>query len=97
MKKDIHEDIVRIREDLCKKRKLLGPNPLSDPELRVCESFCARIKEDDVHSLNKVIDNYNLQVPMLRAQMCHYQLDKEADKVLRRGEHKGDTNKKNQP
>ena len=92
LKKDIQEDIVRIRDELRRKRKTLSPRPMmTGQEVRDWEEFCSRIQEDDVKWLNKVIDDYNLQVPMLRGQMFHFPFKKEVAKVLESGEARMDT------
>lgn len=39
-----------------------------------------KLKADDI---NRKIDKYNLIVPILDRQMCHIQLDKIAERILR--------------
>ena len=50
------------------------------------DKYCEVIEHENrtIQILNKNIDKYNLVVPMLKGQMFHFNLKKEADKVLKK-------------
>lgn len=75
--RDIREATAQIRN-----RLLDGQARLSDPvtprESREWEELCASVEEELV-KLNKLVDNYNLIVPMLSMQMVHFSLSREIE------------------
>lgn len=52
------------------------------------EQLCASVQEELV-KLNKMVDNYNLIVPMLNMQMVHFSLSREIDRAVK-GQHRLD-------
>ena len=46
------------------------------------EALLKTLREDEVASLNRQVDRFNLVVPMMRAQMFHFSLESEAKKIL---------------
>ena len=50
------------------------------------DKYCEVIENENrtIQILNKNIDKYNLVVPMLSGQMFHFNLKKEADKILKK-------------
>lgn len=90
-KKDIRDDMNRIRKALVLKRQQLPrTEDMKDDELQSWRQFCLRLAENDVRKLNKTIDQFNLVVPMMNGQMFHFDLTKEADKILQNGQTKND-------
>ena len=75
-----------IREQLKVMRRRLGPPPFGRQELHTWDTVLAALAAlagGDVASVNRNIDKYNLVVPMMHGQMFHFDLAREADKVLR--------------
>jgi len=85
--KDIRDHSVRIREKLKKERAKIGPLPLNLKDEQFWEELLNHL-QPDVKSLNTRIDTYNLVVPILNKQMFHFNLEEEAEKVLKEGEYK---------
>ncbi|XP_059194922.1 dnaJ homolog subfamily C member 28 [Centropristis striata] len=77
--RDIKETTAQIRN-----RLLVGRARLSDPmtpkERGQWEQLVTSVEEDLV-KLNKMVDNYNLIVPMLNMQMVHYSMSREIDRA----------------
>ena len=71
-----------IREQLKVMRRRLGPPPFGRQELHTWDTVLAALAGGDVASVNRNIDKYNLVVPMMNGQMFHFDLAKEAAKVL---------------
>lgn len=62
-------------------RARLG-DPMTAKEQSQWEELCASAQED-LAKLNKMVDNYNLIVPMLNMQMVHYSLSREVDRAVK--------------
>ena len=85
LKRDIDKMIVDLREDLHKNCQI----HLQRIRDKSDEMWCKRqwmesgsfIFQDDLVSLNKTIDKYNLMVPMIQSQKFHLDLSKEMDKI----------------
>uniref|UniRef100_A0A1A8FI65 DnaJ (Hsp40) homolog, subfamily C, member 28 n=2 Tax=Nothobranchius korthausae TaxID=1143690 RepID=A0A1A8FI65_9TELE len=60
-------------------------DPMSPTEQNQWEQLCASV-EEDLMKLNKMVDNYNLIVPMLSMQMVHFSLVRELDRAVRGAE-----------
>ncbi|KAM8826408.1 dnaJ homolog subfamily C member 28 [Synchiropus picturatus] len=77
--RDIREKIAEIRHTL-----LQGKARLSDSwtpeEQSEWEQLCASV-QDEIKRLNKLVDNYNLVVPMLKMQMVHFNLTREIERA----------------
>lgn len=79
--RDIREAIAHIRKELLVGRTRLG-DPMTPKEQRQWEELCASVQEELV-KLNKMVDNYNLIVPMLTMQMVHFSLSRELDRAVK--------------
>lgn len=77
--RDIRETTARIRNRLLEGRARLG-DPMTPKEHRQWEQLCASVQEELV-KLNKIVDDYNLVVPMLNMQMVHFSLSREIDRA----------------
>ncbi|KAJ1526902.1 hypothetical protein ONE63_008454 [Megalurothrips usitatus] len=81
LQKEIREERDELRQSLIKKRKMIGPLPLSceDEEMwKLALESCSPL----VKQINLKINKYNLLVPILEKQMLQVQLNKEAIKIL---------------
>lgn len=79
--RDIREAIAHIRNRLLVGRARLG-DPMTPTEQSQWEQLSASIQEELV-KLNKMVDNYNLIVPMLTMQMVHFSLSREVDRAMK--------------
>lgn len=79
--RDIREATARIRNRLLEGRARLG-DPMTPRESREWEQLCASVEEELV-KLNKMVDNYNLIVPMLSMQMVHFRLSREIERAAK--------------
>lgn len=79
--RDIREAIAIIRKRLLVGRTGLG-DPMTPKKQSQWEELCASVQEDLV-KLNKMVDNYNLIVPMLTMQMVHFSLSRELDRAVK--------------
>lgn len=77
--RDIRETTARIRNRLLEGRARLG-DPMTPKEHCQWEQLCASVQEELV-KLNKIVDDYNLVVPMLNMQMVHFSLSREIDRA----------------
>ncbi|KAF7655962.1 hypothetical protein LDENG_00048030 [Lucifuga dentata] len=77
--RDIRETTARIRDRLLEGRARLG-DPMTHKEHSQWEQLCASVEEELV-KLNKMVDNFNLIVPMLNMQMVHFSLSREVDRA----------------
>uniref|UniRef100_A0A1A8S3P9 DnaJ (Hsp40) homolog, subfamily C, member 28 n=1 Tax=Nothobranchius rachovii TaxID=451742 RepID=A0A1A8S3P9_9TELE len=82
--RDIRESVDRIRNRLLEGRARLS-DPMTPTEQNQWEQLCASV-EEDLMKLNKMVDNYNLIVPMLSMQMVHFSLVRELDRAVRGAE-----------
>ncbi|KAM9353536.1 dnaJ homolog subfamily C member 28 [Symphorus nematophorus] len=79
--RDIREATAHIRNRLLEGRARLS-DPMTSREHSQWEKLCASVEEDLV-KLNKIVDNYNLIVPMLSMQMVHFSLSREIDRAVK--------------
>lgn len=79
--RDIRETTARLRSKLLEGRARLG-DPMTAKEQSQWEELCASAQED-LAKLNKMVDNYNLIVPMLNMQMVHFSLSREVDRAVK--------------
>ncbi|KAM3614772.1 uncharacterized protein V6R79_018879 [Siganus canaliculatus] len=79
--RDIREAASLIRIRLLDGRARLG-DPMTSKEQEQWEQLCTSVKEELV-KLNKLVDNYNLIVPMLKMQMVHFSLQREIDRAAK--------------
>ncbi|KAM4735528.1 dnaJ homolog subfamily C member 28 isoform 1-T2 [Anableps anableps] len=79
--RDIREGAARIRSRLLEGRARLG-DPMTPAEQRQWGQLCGSV-EEELGKLNKMVDNYNLIVPMLGMQMVHFSLARETARAQR--------------
>lgn len=79
--RDIRETTAKIRNKLLEGRAKLS-DPMTPKEHSQWEQVCASVEEDLV-KLNKMVDNYNLIVPMLNMQMVHFSMSREIDRAVK--------------
>ncbi|XP_008428891.1 dnaJ homolog subfamily C member 28 [Poecilia reticulata] len=79
--RDIREGAARVRSRLLEGRARLG-DPMTPAEQRHWERLCGAA-EEELAKLNKMVDDYNLIVPMLGMQMVHFSLAREAARAHR--------------
>ena len=77
-----------IRNDKGRKHKIktdMSKNQILDTATidREWKKYCELIEKDDelLRTLNKNIDRFNLIVPMMKSQMFHFNLKREAEKI----------------
>ena len=90
LKKDIDKMKTDLQQDLNKQcLKLITTASKYDRNhdnlmrkwVKHCENNYFHGNNEDVKRLNKTIDDYNLQVPMLQSQMFHFNVKKESENV----------------
>ncbi|XP_041798539.1 dnaJ homolog subfamily C member 28 [Chelmon rostratus] len=79
--RDIRENTAQIRNRLLEGRARLG-DPMTTKEHSQWEQLCKSVEEDLV-KLNKIVDTYNLIVPMLSMQMVHFSLSREIERAVK--------------
>lgn len=79
--RDIREAVAHIRAKLVEGRARLG-EPMTPKEQNQWVELCASMKEE-LAKLNKLVDNYNLIVPMLNMQMVHFSMSRETERALK--------------
>lgn len=77
--RDIREMATHVRHRLLESRARLG-NCMTSQEKKAWDELCASVGEELV-KLNKLVDNYNLIVPMLKMQMVHFSLSREVERA----------------
>uniref|UniRef100_A0A182LSB4 J domain-containing protein n=1 Tax=Anopheles culicifacies TaxID=139723 RepID=A0A182LSB4_9DIPT len=85
--KDIRQAVETLKEDLGRLRAKLGPVPLSGQEERQWEKWIEQ-QQEEATKINKMIDKFNLIVPMMNKQMVQLNLERIANDVLARGTHR---------
>ncbi|KAJ7985376.1 hypothetical protein DPEC_G00351420 [Dallia pectoralis] len=75
MRRDIREDIEKVREKLEQGRARLS-DPWTPREHAQWQQLCGEAGEE-LKKVNKSVDNFNLIAPMLRMQMVHFSLERE--------------------
>ncbi|XP_076593064.1 dnaJ homolog subfamily C member 28 [Chaetodon auriga] len=79
--RDIRENAAQIRKKLLDGWARLG-DPMTPKEHSQWEQLCKSVEEELV-TLNKIVDTYNLIVPMLSMQMVHFSLSREIDRAVK--------------
>ena len=85
LQKEIRLQKDKVRGELKKVRQSLGPSPLSKEKHETWMRLTERLADDEVKSINKMIEKFNLIVPNMNNQMFHYKLDADADKIYNTG------------
>lgn len=73
--RDIRETTAQLRDKLLQGRTRLGES-MTQREKALWQQLCGSVGEELVN-LNKMVDNFNLIVPVLTQQMVHFSLDRE--------------------
>ena len=82
LKRDIENEKAEIRSAIQQKSKLLfARQNLTPREREEWKKFLGNLSDKEVKKLNVSIDRFNLMVPLLNAQMVHFNLDREAQKI----------------
>ncbi|KAJ8407403.1 hypothetical protein AAFF_G00279770 [Aldrovandia affinis] len=79
--KEIRETAEKLRTWLLESRAILG-EPLTSAEQARWREHCQAFSEN-LATLNKKVDDFNLIVPLLSKQMVHFSLQREMDRALR--------------
>lgn len=87
LEKEIREGREDLRNSLKTVREQMGPLPLTEEEEHRW-SVCQELLQPKIIAINKKIDNYNLLVPLLKQQVTHFPLHREAQKILTEGRSK---------
>ncbi len=82
LKRDIENDKAEIRSEIQRKAKVLfARQNLTPREREEWNKFLGNLSQKEVKKLNVSIDRFNLMVPLLNAQMVHFNLNREAQKI----------------
>ncbi|CAB1452782.1 unnamed protein product [Pleuronectes platessa] len=81
MQRDIRETTAQFRKRLLEGRARLG-EPMTPTEHSQWDQLCASVEEQLV-KLNKMVDDFNLIVPMLNMQMVHFSMSREMERAVK--------------
>ena len=81
LNKDINAEVERFKRRICTKWNQVGPFPMNLHNTRKWEAFLSEC-EVELAQINKMVDRFNLIVPVLDQQKTHYQLQKIVVNVL---------------
>ncbi|EDX04046.1 dnaJ homolog subfamily C member 28 [Drosophila simulans] len=81
--KDIRDAIAQLKKKLRQERKYYGEWPLQRQEDLAAWKVFTLNHQDDVQQLNKLIDKYNLIVPILENQFFRLNLDRMAEPIFK--------------
>jgi len=81
LEKEIRLEIANLKNQMKERRSRLGGLPLSISDETEWKKYLSSIM-DDVASINKKIDNFNLIVPLIDKQRVHVNLRLLSEKVL---------------
>ncbi|XP_037708392.1 dnaJ homolog subfamily C member 28 [Drosophila subpulchrella] len=84
--KDIRDAVAQLKMKLRKERIYYGEWPLQRPEDLAAWQTFTQHQQDDVKQLNKLIDKYNLIVPILENQYFRLNLDRMAEPIFKDSE-----------
>lgn len=82
LNKDINTEVEQLKSRMCTKWNKVGPLPMDLRNTRQWEEFLSECEEDLIR-INKMVDKFNLIVPVLDQQKTHYQLQKIIIQVLK--------------
>ena len=96
LQKDIRKSKDKVRDELKKVRQTLGPAPLTREKHEVWMRLVQRLTDDEVKSINKMIEKFNLIVPNMNNQMFRYKIDPDEDNIYKTGyDHTKESSKDN--
>lgn len=87
LEQEIKKEKIELRTLLERERSCLGSLPISEKEKYKWNNFVLNC-QSKAKSLNIKIDKYNMVVPISNKQQLHFQLEKEAEKILKHGKSK---------
>ena len=82
LQKDIREAKEKLRDERKKTRQKLGPAPLSEKKHDIWMAYCERLRNDEVRTINKMIEKFNLIVPNMNNQLFQYKFETDVDKIF---------------
>ena len=82
LQKDIRQEKEKVRGEMTRVRQTLGPAPLPPAQQEVWTSFCERLRGDEVRTINKMIEKFNLIVPNMNNQMFQYKFETDVEKIF---------------
>ena len=83
LQKDIRQLKEKLRNEMMTMRQSLGPAPVTKEKHDSWICFCDRLKSDDVRTINKMIEKFNLIVPNMNNQMFLYNFEADAEKIYK--------------
>eukprot|EP00092_Neocalanus_flemingeri_P009049 GFUD01009740.1.p1 GENE.GFUD01009740.1~~GFUD01009740.1.p1 ORF type:complete len:379 (+),score=121.46 GFUD01009740.1:37-1173(+) len=81
LQKEIREQVLKVREELKKARQKMGPAPVNREQQDSWQQVCGRLEKEEVLSLNRMIEEFNLVVPIMDHQKFLFNLQSEAAKI----------------
>jgi len=85
LQKEIREMVEKVRNELKMSRQKMGPAPVNRDKFEEWHKLCDRLEKEDVLTLNRMIEKFNLIVPNMNHQKFLFKLQSEADKILNTG------------
>eukprot|EP00092_Neocalanus_flemingeri_P025631 GFUD01027787.1.p1 GENE.GFUD01027787.1~~GFUD01027787.1.p1 ORF type:complete len:359 (+),score=114.50 GFUD01027787.1:119-1195(+) len=85
LQKEIREQVLKVREELKKARQKMGPAPVNRDQQEYWQQVCGRLEKEEVVSLNRMIEKFNLVVPSMNHQKFLFNLQSEAAKIHNNG------------
>ena len=82
LQKDIREEKEKLRHEMKKARQNLGPAPLTQKSHDTWIKYCGELKNNEVKTINKMIEKFNLIVPNMNNQMFQYKFETDVDKIF---------------
>ena len=82
LQKDIREAKEKLRSEMKKTRQSLGPTPLTEKKQNTWIAYCEGLRNDEVRTINKMIEKFNLIVPNMNNQMFQYKFETDVDKIF---------------
>ena len=82
LQKDIREAKEKLRDEMKKARQNLGPAPLSEKKHDIWMAYCDGLRNDEVRTINKMIEKFNLIVPNMNNQLFQYKFETDVDKIF---------------
>ena len=82
LNKDINTEVEQLRKRICVKWKQIGPLPMNLHNTKQWEELLTE-SMNDLTRINRMVDKFNLIVPVLGQQKTHYQLQKIIVQILK--------------
>eukprot|EP00092_Neocalanus_flemingeri_P009048 GFUD01009739.1.p1 GENE.GFUD01009739.1~~GFUD01009739.1.p1 ORF type:complete len:382 (-),score=119.37 GFUD01009739.1:173-1318(-) len=81
LQKDIRKKVQKVRDELKMARQKMGPAPVNREQQDYWQQVCGRLEKEEVLSLNRMIEEFNLVVPIMDHQKFLFNLQSEAAKI----------------